>query len=376
MEGRDPAQAGATILLTDVTTSVRDGRTGPDYATAIGGYLEAAIGRGDLVFIGSFDGSASTVRWTAENRLTRADANLESNKKLLREAFKKCLTDAARQAAARTPEIGKTDIAGAIGVGAAAAPRAAVLTVVIATDGLSNTGCLSLLSPSAGRSRWIDDLVGECPAQSGWPAALAGKSLVMLGLGQPADNVAPLETGSVEFLERLWQRTCLAARALSCEVSTAPIARTDGTEKAGPVDPVVTFVPDSGPPPISPGPVFNLSSEELFDLDSDVLREGAQERLRLLATEIGRRDPVSIEVVGHTDSRGTVAHNLVLSRRRAERVSGVLAQAGLPNVSSTGSGEEDPLCTRAKLSDGSWDEVCLQRDRRVEIAVKVKGGPA
>lgn len=81
-------------------------------------------------------------------------------------------------------------------------------------------------------------------------------------------------------------------------------------------------------------------------------------------------------MVGHTDIRSSVEHNLDLSKRRASRVSDVLRQNGLTNVTSTGDGEAHPLCTNAKLPDGSWNEPCLQRDRRVEIVVMVKEGPA
>ncbi|XVU20896.1 OmpA family protein [Actinoplanes sp. CA-054009] len=371
MTGRDAGKAGVTTILVDVSGSARVGRTAPDYAAALGGRLDEAIGRGDLVSIGSFDGSASTVRWALQNHLTRSDANREENRRKQRAGFKACLTKAAGQATNRRAETDKSDIGGAINVAAAADSR----TVVVATDGIGTTGCLSLLSPSAGRARWIDDLVGRCPGRDGWPAALAGKNLVMLGVGQPADGVAPPTTGTVEFLQRLWQRTCLAAQALSCEISTAPVARGDGAAESAHADPPVTFVADDGPPPIS-DVIVNLSSEELFDLDSDELRPGAEERLRTTAAGLRERDPVAIHVAGHTDTRGGTEHNRRLSERRAAAVKKVLDAAGMPNVTSEGKGEADPLCTVEKRPDGSWNEPCLQRDRRVEITMKVKDGPA
>ncbi|XVV17187.1 OmpA family protein [Actinoplanes sp. CA-131856] len=372
MTGRDAGQAGVTTVLVDVSGSARVGRTAPDYAAALDGRLDEAIGRGDLVSIGSFDGSASTVRWALQNHLTRSDAHREENRKKQRATFKKCLTAAAQRAAARDAGTDRSDIGGAMNVAAKAGPG----TVVLATDGIGTTGCLSLLSPSAGKARWIDDLVGRCPGRDGWPSALAGKNLVMLGVGQPADGVPPPTTGTVEFLQRLWQRTCLAAQALSCEVSTAPVARGGGAAEPARTDPAVTFVADDGPPPISPGPVFNLSSEELFALDSAELSDGAEARLRALAGELRRRNPVAVHVAGHTDTRGSAEHNLDLSQRRAARVSAVLRAAGMPGVTSEGKGEADPLCTTGKRPDGSWNEPCLQRDRRVEITMKVKDGPA
>ncbi|WP_101536223.1 OmpA family protein [Paractinoplanes atraurantiacus] len=372
MAGRGAGQAGATTVLVDVSGSARVGRTAPAYAAALETYLDQAIGREDVVSIGSFDGSASTVRWALQDHLTKADANREENREKQRANYKECLKQAAVRAVSRPAQTDKSDIGGAINAAAADGPG----TVVVATDGIGNTGCLSLASPSAGKSRWIDDLVDQCPGRDGWPSALAGKNLVMLGVGQPADGVPPPTTGSVEFLQRLWQRTCLAARARSCEISTAPVARGDGAAETARTDPPVTFVADDEPPPISPGPVFNLSSEELFDLDSADLRPGAEARLRALADDLRRRDPIAIHVAGHTDSRGSAAHNLGLSQRRAAGVRAVLTAAGLPHVTSAGAGEADPLCTTATLPNGQWNEPCLQRDRRVEITMKVKDGPA
>jgi outer membrane protein OmpA-like peptidoglycan-associated protein len=59
-----------------------------------------------------------------------------------------------------------------------------------------------------------------------------------------------------------------------------------------------------------------------------------------------------IEVHGHTDSRGTAQHNLVLSRRRAESVMAYLKEHGVTNtMTAKGYGKEHPVADNA-TADG------------------------
>ena len=368
-----PDGGGATVLLSDVSASARSGGEGPDYAAALRPYLTKAIGRGDRISIGSFDGSSATVRWEKQDEPTLAKSKRPENQESDREDFAECLNTAVRAAADRPAGVDRTDIQGALGVAAWATTGAKANTVVLATDGLSTTGCLDLTSQAAaGDPRWIDDLMAACPEKSDWPAVLAGKNLVMVGIGQPADGERPPATGSVEFLRRLWQQVCTTARALSCDISTAPVGRRDAA-KSGRTDPPVRFVESGGAPPISDH-VVTLSSEELFDTDSATLRPGVAERLRPMIESIAGTTPASVEVVGHTDTRASDAHNQDLSERRAAAVAALLTTGGLSGVSSRGVGETGAGCTRERLPGGAWNEPCLQRDRRVDVVVKTTRG--
>jgi OOP family OmpA-OmpF porin len=59
-----------------------------------------------------------------------------------------------------------------------------------------------------------------------------------------------------------------------------------------------------------------------------------------------------IEVHGHTDSRGTAQHNLVLSQRRAESVMAYLKEHGVTNtMTAKGYGKEHPIADNA-TADG------------------------
>jgi OOP family OmpA-OmpF porin len=70
-----------------------------------------------------------------------------------------------------------------------------------------------------------------------------------------------------------------------------------------------------------------------------------------------------IEVHGHTDSRGSAQHNLVLSRRRAESVMAYLKDHGVTNtMTAKGYGKEHPIADNA-TADGRL------QNRRVSLHI-------
>lgn len=58
----------------------------------------------------------------------------------------------------------------------------------------------------------------------------------------------------------------------------------------------------------------------LFELDSASIKSQSEPALRAVADLLSERDALEVFVVGHTDSSGTLDHNMTLSRRRAEAV--------------------------------------------------------
>ena len=64
------------------------------------------------------------------------------------------------------------------------------------------------------------------------------------------------------------------------------------------------------------GARMTMQEDVLFATDSDVLRPAAIERLRPLAGYLRANPGVRVAIDGHTDSRGTDAHNQDLSERR------------------------------------------------------------
>ncbi|RKR87249.1 OOP family OmpA-OmpF porin [Micromonospora pisi] len=394
MANRDLTGAGRTVFLVDVSGSTRSTGEAPDYPVALDPWLRAAVARGDAVSIGSFDGSATTVRWTTERQLTRSDRNRPSRQEDEEKDAPGCLDRHLRAAAGTAARTDRTDILGAIGVAgkqtgpAAGAPDGAAgqagseggpggtatparRTVVLATDGLGTTGCADLSARPAGDPGITTAMARACPGEADWPKELAGAELVMVGVGQPAQGQPILTTAALGWLQRHWERLCALTGAVSCEISTAPVPARTGGGPAGPgPEPVVTFAAGTSAPPPDPKRTFNLSAEVLFDTASDKVRPAGVAQLLALEIEPG----ATITVTGHTDSRGDRAYNQDLSQRRAEAVASVLRTRHDGQIRSAGAGETDLLCPGEQNASGAWDQECLQRNRRVQIAITKGSG--
>lgn len=101
-----------------------------------------------------------------------------------------------------------------------------------------------------------------------------------------------------------------------------------------------------------------------FDVDSAALRPTFQTQLDEIATTLNTYPETYIDVYGHTDSDGSDAYNLDLSRRRAQSVSSYLQSRGVngARIATQGFGESTPIATNA-TAEGK------QRNRRVEIRI-------
>ena len=72
-----------------------------------------------------------------------------------------------------------------------------------------------------------------------------------------------------------------------------------------------------------------LTSDTLFESGSAKLQPGAQDKLRQIAQVLQRYPRTRLEIVGHTDSRGTEESNQSLSQRRAGAVREALVGVGV-----------------------------------------------
>ncbi len=145
-------------------------------------------------------------------------------------------------------------------------------------------------------------------------------------------------------------------------------------EKAPPPKIIEVPVPAPAPPPKiievpappAPPPCFDPVTL-LFATDKSVPlapSEGARAQLHAgidrLSDWLGKHADAKALVEGHSDSKGTDAHNLVLSFARAKAVSSLLASKGIParrhTVRAAGAGE-----AAAKLDP---------RDRRVDVTIE------
>jgi len=99
--------------------------------------------------------------------------------------------------------------------------------------------------------------------------------------------------------------------------------------------------------------------------NSTELTPDSRSSIKEIIAEIKKRASTDIQVTGHTDRSGAKEFNLVLSRRRAEKVRDLLVAEGiaLETISMAFHGEENPLIQTA-------ENVPEPRNRRVEVIVR------
>jgi outer membrane protein OmpA-like peptidoglycan-associated protein len=114
-----------------------------------------------------------------------------------------------------------------------------------------------------------------------------------------------------------------------------------------------------------------LSSDVLFDSGSATLQPGAQDKLREVARVFVRYPRTRLEIVGHTDNRGSEASNQTLSDRRADAVRTALVTEGVDGgrISVHGEGESRPVATNDTPEGRA-------QNRRVEILSRPDEGLA
>lgn len=122
--------------------------------------------------------------------------------------------------------------------------------------------------------------------------------------------------------------------------------------------------------PAQPLPgTFAVNTDVLFAFDSSRLSSSARSVLVSVVRELSEAKPGAVSIVGYTDSIGTAAYNLGLSRRRAVSVEAYL-EANVHNqrlaYHATGRGEADAVAPN-KLPNGQDNPTGRQKNRRVVI---------
>ena len=105
-----------------------------------------------------------------------------------------------------------------------------------------------------------------------------------------------------------------------------------------------------------------------FEFDRSELTVNAKTILDSVASELEEHDRIEVEVVGHTDSRGSDSYNQKLSERRANSVVQYLVGKGIDasRMQPVGMGEASPV------ADNETDEG-RERNRRVELKIIADG---
>ena len=115
---------------------------------------------------------------------------------------------------------------------------------------------------------------------------------------------------------------------------------------------------------VGEGSVNEFKEKILFGFDRADLGASAQANLDKLANVLKKYPDTNIEIIGHTDDKGTDTYNQGLSERRANAVSAYLRNNGISStrLSTKGMGESDP-----KVANDS--EANRSENRRVEFVI-------
>lgn len=107
-----------------------------------------------------------------------------------------------------------------------------------------------------------------------------------------------------------------------------------------------------------------MPESALFGFDSAAVSAQGQNDLYTIARNLNQYGNSTIQVVGHTDARGTQAYNMDLSQRRARSVAGILTAGGVSQsrIATSGMGSSQPV------SSNDTDAGRAQ-NRRVEILI-------
>lgn len=146
------------------------------------------------------------------------------------------------------------------------------------------------------------------------------------------------------------------------EVAMAPLPK---VPPAGRFPPLRRFAPPGAPC----GYLITLNDRVLFDFDRAEIRADASDVLDTLARALDGIPARTIEIGGHTDSKGTDAYNQALSERRAVAVLAALRARGLDvEAEAVGHGEARPVAPNEVL--GQDHPGGRQLNRRVEVFVR------
>lgn len=107
-----------------------------------------------------------------------------------------------------------------------------------------------------------------------------------------------------------------------------------------------------------------------FQYDSAALTAEAEDRLDSVVQALKRAEQIDVKIAGHTDSHGSAAYNLKLSKERADSVKEYLVNHGIDadRLTTVGYGETRPIAPNTE-PDGSDNPEGRAKNRRVELHV-------
>ena len=96
--------------------------------------------------------------------------------------------------------------------------------------------------------------------------------------------------------------------------------------------------------PELPMPVKEVTIAILFDSGKSVVKSKYFEELNRYATFLNEKPNTTLDIIGHTDNRGSANYNQSLSQKRAESIKAYLVDQGLDasRITAIGKGEDSP----------------------------------
>lgn len=358
----EPAKgAGHTVVLVDRSGSTR-GTGGPDYPAALHDVVKTTVEDHDVVSVGSFDGSAASVRWTLDGAVTDRGRTNPELRRTDDATAKRCLIESLAEAGRDTATTAGTDIMGALGMGGQAVrDGTGARKIVVATDGLSTTGCADLTRVTIGDHSMIDEIGRLCQERAPQENNLSGVAVTLRGVGHPAGVHPQPSTLQLDWLAALWSELCADTAASACEVSTEPVAPADPVTEPSPdapADPVVSFPPpEQGVRQPDGSTRYQVDSSVLFAPNEWVISEIGQASLTAIAADITETGAGAVTVDGYTEAQADPEANRTLAQQRADAVRIFLTGLGINQVTATGHTGTAPGCAQA-------DRQCK---RRVDI---------
>lgn len=111
--------------------------------------------------------------------------------------------------------------------------------------------------------------------------------------------------------------------------------------------------------------ILNMPGNVTFDTDQDAIKSNFYDVLSSVALVFEEFEQTYIDVLGHTDSTGSDAHNNALSQRRAQSVANYFVSQGVlrDRMMVRGHGEHMPIASNDTAAG-------RQQNRRVEIRIE------
>ena len=110
--------------------------------------------------------------------------------------------------------------------------------------------------------------------------------------------------------------------------------------------------------------IVTLPQDILFNVNSTRVSGTLQSDLSALAQNLLDYPNSNVQVIGHTDSQGSIEYNQNLSNERALAVVSILNQGGVPRnrLQAVGQGETQPVATNQTVAGRT-------QNRRVEVII-------